>query len=133
MPVNNSLILLFDGVCNHCNAWVNFIIKRDRKKKFKFAALQSEEGKKLIAQYNIPAEMDSAMLIDNGNVYLKSDVGLRIMKHLGGIYYSVYFLSIIPKPLRHFIYDLVARNRYKWWGKRNECMTPAEELKERFL
>ncbi|MBI3501239.1 MAG: thiol-disulfide oxidoreductase DCC family protein [Bacteroidetes bacterium] len=128
----NSPVLLFDGVCNYCNAWVNFVIRHDKKKKFRFAALQSEAGKKIMQQHNIPAETDSAALIDNGKVYTKSSL-LRVMKHVGGIYFSVYLLIIVPKFIRDFAYDIIARNRYKWWGKKNECMIPMKEVRERFL
>ena len=130
---NNHPILLFDGICNFCNRWVNFIIRHDKKNKFRFATLQSDAGKKLLRDYQIPSKINSAVLIDDGKVYLKSSVGLRILKHLEGIYYPLYFLSIIPPFIHNIVYDIVAHNRYKLWGKREQCMIPSENIKERFL
>ena len=129
----NNPILLFDGVCNYCNRWVNFIIRHDKKKKFRFAALQSEAGKKLLKQYNITEDADSAVLIYLGKVYLKSSTGLHILYHLGGIYSLAFVFIIVPAYIRDYYYDIIARNRYKWWGKRNECMIPSQDVKERFL
>ena len=129
----NNPILLFDGVCNYCNRWVNFIIRHDKKKKFRFAALQSEAGKKLLKQYNITEDADSAVLIYLDKIYLKSSAGLHILYHLGGIYSLAFIFIIIPAYIRDFYYDIIARNRYKWWGKRNECMIPSQDVKERFL
>ena len=130
---NNHPILLFDGVCNYCNRWVNFIIRHDEKKKFRFAALQSETGKKILKQYNISEKEESVVLIYLDKVYLKSSAGLHILYHLGGIYSLAFVFIIIPAYIRDFYYDIIARNRYKWWGKRNECMIPTQDVKERFL
>lgn len=131
-------ILLFDGICNYCNKWVNFIIRHDKKKKFLFAALQSETGKKILKQYQLvgiinPDQQESAVLIYNNKTYIKSSTGLHVLYHLGGIYSLAFVFIIVPAFIRDFYYDIIARNRYKWWGKRNECMIPAEDVKERFL
>ena len=126
-------ILLFDGICNYCNKWINFIIRHDKKKKFRFATLQSDAGKKLLKKYNIPEETESAVLIYNEKVYLKSSTGLHILYHLGGIYSLAFGFIIVPAYIRDFYYDIIARNRYKWWGKRNECMIPTDYVRERFL
>ena len=131
--MDNKPILLFDGICNYCNKWVNFIIRHDKKKKFRFAALQSEAGKKLIKEYNISEKEESAVLIYNDKIYLKSSTGLHILYHLGGIYSLAFIFILVPEYIRDFYYDIIARNRYKWWGKRNECRIPAEDEKERFL
>ncbi len=129
----NHPILLFDGICNYCNNWVNFIIRHDPKKKFRFAALQSDAGKRIIKQYNISEKEESVVLIYNGKVYLKSSAGLHILYHVGGIYALAFMFIIVPEYVRDFYYDIIARNRYKWWGKRESCMIPTEDIKERFL
>jgi predicted DCC family thiol-disulfide oxidoreductase YuxK len=126
-------ILLFDGVCNYCNRWVNFIIRHDPKKKFRFAALQSEAGKKILKQYSIPKTEDTVILIYNEKVYLKSSAGLHILFHIGGIYSLGFAFIIFPVYVRDFYYDIIARNRYKWWGKRESCMFPTEDIRDRFL
>ena len=126
-------ILLFDGVCNYCNRWVNFIIRHDPKKKFKFAALQSEAGKKLLKQYNISEKKESVILIYNDKVYMRSSAGLHALFHLGGIYSLAFAFIIFPEYVRDFYYDIIARNRYKWWGKSDSCMIPTQDTKERFL
>ena len=126
-------ILLFDGVCNFCNRWVNFIIRHDKKNKFRFAALQSEAGKRLLKKYSISEKEESAILIYNEKIYLKSSTGLHVLYHLGGIYSLAFVFIIVPTYIRDFYYEIIARNRYKWWGKRNECMIPSDDVKERFL
>ena len=127
-------IVLFDGVCNFCNYWVNFAIKRDRKKKLKFTALQGELAKKILPEFNInPTSLHSVILIDNGKVYTQSSAAIRICKYLSGGWKLCYGFIIIPKFIRDFFYNIIARNRYKWFGKRNVCMIPTAELKERFL
>ncbi len=132
--MNTPPIILFDGVCNFCNFWVNFAIKRDRKKKLKFAALQGEAANKLLPQHNInPASLSSVVFIDNGKAWTQSSAAIRICKHLDGGWKLLYGLIIIPKFIRDFIYTIVARNRYKWFGKKESCMIPTPELRERFL
>ena len=127
-----SPILLFDGVCNYCNRWVNFVIRHDKKKKFRFAALQSDTGKKLLKHYNISEKEESAVLIYNEKAHIKSTACLHICFHLGGFYALPFALIIFPAYIRDFYYDIIARNRYKWWGKRDICMIPTEDAKERF-
>jgi predicted DCC family thiol-disulfide oxidoreductase YuxK len=126
-------ILLFDGKCNFCNRWVNFIIRNDSRRKFRFAALQSEKAKGILKQYTIPEDNKSVVLVFNGKVYLKSTAALHIFLHLGGIYSVLFAFVIFPAFARDFYYDIIARNRYKWWGMRNECMIPAKEVRDRFL
>ena len=103
------------------------------KKKFRFAALQSEAGKRLLKQYQLSAKEESAVLIFNEKVYQKSSAGLQILYHVGGIYAVPFVFILVPTYIRDFYYDIIARNRYKWWGKRDTCMIPTEEIKERFL
>jgi predicted DCC family thiol-disulfide oxidoreductase YuxK len=131
---NDKPIILFDGVCNFCNYWVNFAIKRDKKKKLRFTPLQGETAKQLLPQYDInPTSLSSVILIDNGKAYTQSSAAIRICKYLNGGWKLFYGLMIIPKFIRDFFYNIIARNRYKWFGKRDECMVPTPELKDRFL
>ena len=127
-------VILFDGVCNFCNYWVNFAIKRDKKKKLRFAPLQGEAAKKLLYQFGLDTStFSSVILIDNGKAYTQSSAAFRICKYLDGGWRLVYGLMIIPKFIRDFLYNIIARNRYKWFGKRKECMVPTPEMIERFL
>lgn len=126
-------ILLFDGVCNYCNRWVNFVIRHDKKKKFRFASLQSEAGKKLLRQYKISEKEESVVLIYNEQAHLKSTACFHLCFHLGGIYALPFAFILVPAYIRDFYYDIIAKNRYKWWGKRSTCMVPTEEAKDRFL
>ncbi|MBI4929229.1 MAG: DUF393 domain-containing protein [Bacteroidetes bacterium] len=126
-------VLLFDGICNYCNRWVNFIIRHDKKKKFRFTTLQSEVGKKILKEHAVSVKEESAVLIYNNKVYLQSSAGLHILYHLGGIYSLAFVFIIVPAFIRNFCYNLIARNRYKWWGKRSECMIPSDGVKDRFL
>lgn len=128
-------IILFDGVCNLCNSSINFIIKHDKKDIFRYASLQSEIGKKLIAERNINiSELDSILLIDPKMAYYyKSTAALHIAKQLSGIYPLLSVFLILPKFFRDWIYDIIAKNRYKWFGKKESCMIPTPELKTLFI
>ncbi|PWU67697.1 MULTISPECIES: thiol-disulfide oxidoreductase DCC family protein [Gracilibacillus] len=126
-------VILFDGVCNFCNHSVQFIIKHDPKQKFQFASLQSKIGEQFKKDYHIPHHIDSIVLIDEEKAYTKSTAALRIAKELKGLYKGLYVLLIIPKPIRDKIYQIVAKNRYRWFGKRTSCMIPNPEDKQRFL
>lgn len=131
----NKKILLFDGVCNLCNDSVQFIIERDREDVFRFASLQSEVGQKLISERGIdPKAMDSIILIEPGIAYYeKSTAAMEISKHLSGGYSLLRYFSILPEGFRNGIYDIIAKNRYKWFGRKDECMIPTPELKAKFL
>ena len=132
--MNNHSIILFDGVCNFCNYWVNFTIDRDEKDLYKFAALQSEEGQILLKQHNInPTEFDTFLLIRGENVFTKSTAALTISKTLSGPIKILYPSIFLPKFFRDFIYELVAKNRYKIFGKRDVCRIPTEAEKNKFL
>lgn len=127
-------IILFDGVCNLCNGAVTYIIKRDKKNVFKFAALQSEIGAQLLAKFNIDTEkVDSIILIDGEKQYVKSSAALHIAKHLSGAYPLLFGFMVVPRSIRNWVYDYVAKNRYKWFGKKESCMIPTVELKSKFL
>lgn len=128
-------IILFDGVCNLCNTSVNFIIEHDKKDVFRFASLQSELGKKLTSERGMdPEELDSIVLIEPGVAYFKkSTAALEISKELSGGYSMLKYLCFLPEGLRDGVYDLIARNRYRWFGKKDACMIPTPELKAKFL
>lgn len=126
-------IVLFDGVCNFCNGSVNFIIRNDPEKRFRFAALQSDAGTRLKTQYSIAGDIDSVVLIENGKAYTHSTAGLRIAKALGGIYSVVYILIVIPASIRDWAYRTFARNRYRLFGRQETCMLPTPDIRDRFL
>ena len=127
--------MLFDGVCNLCNGAVQFIIKRDGKDIFRYAALQSPTGEKLLQERGIDtAALDSIILIDPGVAYYtKSDAALEIGRHLNGYRTLSIVLQWIPTGLRNIAYDFVAKNRYRWYGKKEACMVPTPALKAKFL
>lgn len=127
-------IILFDGVCNLCNSSVNFIIDHDKKNDFRFASLQSEAGQDLLKKFHLNVkDFDSIILIENGKHYQRSSAVLKIVKKFPGLWKLLYLFIIVPKPLRDFVYDNIADNRYKWFGKKESCRVPAPELKEKFL
>ncbi|OMP68413.1 thiol-disulfide oxidoreductase DCC family protein [Domibacillus epiphyticus] len=129
-----SSIVLFDGECNFCDSSVQFIIKRDSKGYFHFASLQSDVGRKLIKEYNVSEDVDSIMLVENGKAYFKSAAALRISRHLAGGWKLFYALMVVPSPIRNLLYDFIARNRYKWFGKKEDhCMLPSPDVRKRFL
>jgi len=127
-------IILFDGVCNLCNTSVQFIIKRDSKKNFMFSSLQSDAGQAILLQNNLEnLDFDTIILLEDGIVYDKSTAILKIIRRLSGFYKFGYIFIMVPKFIRDFVYKIIAKNRYKWFGKRDTCMIPTEELKLRFL
>ena len=131
---SNSNIILFDGVCNFCNFWVNFIMKRDVKKKFKFASLQSEAGIRLSEKYSVKKEdIDSVILIEDDKYFIKSEAVLKIVKELTLSWRMLHCLKIFPLFLRNFVYDVLAKNRYILFGKKDSCRIPTEEEKSRFI
>ena len=131
----NKKIILFDGVCNLCETSVQFIIKHDPKDIFRFVSLQSDLGKKILDHIGIKnSNLDSIILYEPGIAYYyKSTAALQIAKNLDGIWHYGTIFRIIPTGLRNYIYDFVAKNRYKWYGKKESCMIPTAELKSKFL
>jgi predicted DCC family thiol-disulfide oxidoreductase YuxK len=117
-------VILFDGFCNLCNGTVNFLLKKDRKKQFSFVPLQSDEGKIYIREYQIPADTDSVILIKSNRVYFESDAAVEIGEMLSFPWKTMYFIKYIPKIIRDKIYRWVAKNRYRWFGKRESCRIP---------
>jgi len=127
-------VVLFDGVCNLCNGSVIFIIKRDPKSKMKFASLQSSYGSSQMDRFHLPpSALNSVLLIKNGKLYQKSNAALEIAAMLSGLWPMLYVFKVIPRFLRDWIYDWVARNRYRWFGKKEECMIPTPAMKARFI
>lgn len=131
---NNKSIILFDGICNLCNSSVNFIIKNDSKKHFLFASLQSDAAKEILLHFpSNNLNLNSILLIENGNIYEKSTAALKVSRYLNGGYKVLYAFIIIPKFIRDLVYNLIAKNRYKWFGKKDNCMIPNEIIKDQFL
>ena len=138
-------VVLFDGMCNFCDASVNFIIERDRDSYFKFAPLQSESGQRLSAEHGLAMQtgegeyadgltsIDSVILIEDGTAYTHSTAALRIVRRLGAPWSWLYPFVIVPRPIRDFFYRLFAKYRYRMFGRKDECMIPTPEVRARFL
>lgn len=127
-------IILFDGVCNFCNTTINKIIEKDKQNLYVFASLQSEIGQEILQYIGVDKTTDSIVLYQPGVAYyLKSDVVIQVARELGGRYYFLSWLRIFPKFLRDIGYDYFAKNRYKWFGKKDACMIPSPEVKAKFL
>ncbi|OFY86491.1 MAG: thiol-disulfide oxidoreductase [Bacteroidetes bacterium RIFCSPLOWO2_12_FULL_35_15] len=129
----NNSIVLFDGECNFCNSSVNFIIRHDKKDQFRFAALQSEIGKIWIKKVDIDDAIDSIILIEKDKIYLRSTAVLRISKRLSFPYPLLYAFIFIPSFLRDLLYDLISKNRRKWFRKKETCLIMSEEKKAKFI
>ena len=129
-----EMILLFDGVCNFCNFWVNFVLDRDRQRVIRFAPLQSEAGKTLLKKGGFSEkDFDTFILTDGEIFYTKSDAGLKVASVLGFPYSMLKVFSLLPRPLRNWVYDIIAKNRYSFFGKKEVCRIPAPGERERFL
>jgi predicted DCC family thiol-disulfide oxidoreductase YuxK len=127
-------IVLFDGHCNLCNGSVQFIILRDKKGYFNFCSLQSETGQSMLEKYNLSkTELNSLVLIENEKAYRQSTAALRIARKLDAAWFLLYGFIIIPLFIRNFFYNLISKNRYRLFGKKDECMLPRPEWRERFL
>ena len=127
-------ILLFDGVCNLCNGLVKFIIKRDQRSRIRFAPLQSDTGKSLIANFGLsPEDINSVVYISGEQVFLRSSAVLHLLKDLGGGWKLFYIFIIIPPVMRDLFYNLIARTRYRIFGRSGSCMVPTGEIRGRFL
>lgn len=127
-------VLLFDGVCNLCHASVRFVLERDRAARFRFAPLQSEIGRALLARHGFdPTALDTVVLVDADGAHVRSDGALRTLRALGAPWSWLGVLRIIPRPLRDAVYDWIARHRYRWFGKQDACPLPRPEWRERFL
>ena len=126
-----SPVILFDGVCNLCNGFVQFVIARDPAARFRFAALQSASARRLLD--GLGAVPDSVVLVDGGHVYTRSSAALRIARRLPFPWSLARALIVVPRPLRDWLYDRVARHRYRWFGRKDVCMMPTPDLRARFL
>ena len=130
----NQPVILFDGVCNFCNGAVNFAIKRDKKARLKFATLQSGIASQLLDKFKLSArDLNSFVLIENGKVYTRSTAALKVFRYLDGLWPLMYGFIIVPIFLRDAIYKLIAKNRYRLFGIRKECMIPTPEVRSRFF
>ncbi|MEC4048714.1 DCC1-like thiol-disulfide oxidoreductase family protein [Flavobacterium sp. SUN046] len=128
-------IVLFDGICNLCDASVQYVIKKDKKDCFRFVSIQSEIGQNILNHLGIDtSKIDSIVLYEPGIAYYtKAPAVIQIAKTLGGISGLIQIFELFPKTLNNSIYDYIARNRYKWYGKKDSCMLPSKELMDKFL
>lgn len=127
-------VLLFDGVCNLCNASVQWVLLRDKKAVFQFAPLQSDFAKEILSRHQLNTQdFDTVVLVDGERIWLRSDAALEICDRLGGVWSYVALLRFKPRFIRDFFYNLIAKNRYRFWGRRETCMLPRPEWKHRFL
>ena len=132
--MKGQAIILFDGVCNFCNSAVNFAFKRNAKANILFAPMQSVAGQKLLTQYHLPIDsLGSFVFIENDKPYKQSTAALKVCRHLRGLWPLCYGFIIVPLFIRDGLYNWVAANRYKWFGKKETCMIPTPEIKARFL
>lgn len=131
----DKMIILFDGVCNLCNASVLFVIRRDKKDIFRFAPLQSELGKEFVRTRGIDTSITDSIILIEPDVayYTKSSAALQIGKTFGGVWKLLTILEWVPRVIGDFFYDIIAKNRYRWFGRKDQCMVPTEELQGKFL
>ena len=131
--VQDKSLVLFDGYCHLCSGTVKFILKHDRKKQFLFSPLEGEISQKICEQLQIPDSIDSVILIENQHYFIQSDAILRIANHLGGIFKLALVSKILPKSWRDQLYKWISHNRFNWFGRKDSCMMPTPEQKDRFL
>ena len=134
LPEQTHPVILFDGVCNLCSAAVQFIIKHDPEKQFRFASLQSKFGEEVMKHFGLPADQfNSFILLENGKIYTRSTGALRVAKRLKGLLSLSYIFIIVPRFIRDAVYNLIARKSYKWFGKKEACWMPTPALKSLFI
>lgn len=126
-------VLLFDGVCNLCAGAVQFVIRRDPAGRIRFASLQSPAGQTLLARHGLPDDLDSVVLVEGGRAYTKSAAAIRVAELLGWPYRAASVARLLPRRLRDAVYDVVAANRYDWFGRKERCLVPSEDVSDRFL
>ena len=132
--LNHGPIIYFDGVCNLCEGSVQYILNKDRKKIFRFASLQGKAGQDMLARHQMSGDdLKSFVLQEGDRIFTRSTGALRVFKHIGGAWSLLYGLIIVPTFIRDAVYGIIARNRYRWFGKRTECWLPSPALSERFL
>jgi len=132
--MGSSPVIYFDGICNLCSGAVQFLILHDKKHIFRFASLQGEAGQRMLADHNFPSDhFKTFILEENGRIYTRSEAALRIAKKLGGAWSLLYGFVIVPPFLRDAIYHFISNNRYKWFGRKEECWLPKPEWEHLFL
>jgi len=131
---NQNPIVLFDGVCNLCNGTVKFALKQDKKAILRFASLQSEAGKVIMRKYGMDEnQLNTFVFVQDDKLFTRSTAALKMFRSFGGLWVLLYVLIIIPKPIRDAVYNFIASNRYRWFGKEEACMIPSPEVRARFL
>lgn len=130
---SEKAVIVYDGVCNLCNASVRFVLARDNTDHFRFAPLQNEAGKTLAAKHNLTTDLSTFFLIDGDKAYERSDAWLEIMRRLERPWSASYLVKVVPRPVRDWLYDLIGRNRYRLFGKQSSCPVPKRELHWKFL
>ena len=130
---NSDKIVLFDGVCNFCATSVQFIIRHDKTNSLKFSSLQSALGQELLTKYNMSKDLEGVVFIENNKAYFKSAAAFKIVRYFGGFWRILNVFSILPLFVTDFGYDIIAKNRYRWFGKKDSCMIPSPEIRSRFL
>jgi predicted DCC family thiol-disulfide oxidoreductase YuxK len=134
VSARSKYIILFDGVCNLCSGTVQFLLKRDKKKRFLFGSLQGKTGQEFLRKYHLPTDQFHSFMLIEGNVlYTRSTAVLRMLRYLGRGWQLLYVFIYVPQPIRDGVYKLIANNRYKLFGKKDQCRVPALEEKDRFL
>lgn len=132
--MNTPAVIFFDGVCNFCNQSVQFVIRRDKRQYFRFAPLQSAYGEAMLRKHQLPVtELGTFLLWEEGRLFTRSTAALRVCRRLGGAWPILYAFIIVPAFLRNAVYDWVARNRYRWFGKRDTCMIPNAAQRALFI
>jgi predicted DCC family thiol-disulfide oxidoreductase YuxK len=127
-------IILFDGVCNLCNASVQWVLKHDHKNLFHFAALQSEYGALVLKRFGLePGALDTVVLADETRVFTQSDAAIEVARRLGGFWALMVVFKVVPRPIRNAVYRWVSSNRYRWFGRQEKCLLPRPEWKDKFL
>ena len=127
-------VVLFDGVCNFCNSTINFLIRQDKKGILHFATLQSPSGQQLLKQYGLPLEnFESFVVLEKGKAYTGSTASLKVCRQLPWYWQWTRIFWVVPRPFRDAVYNFIARHRYQWFGKKDQCMLPDEKIKERFI
>ncbi|MDR7420515.1 MAG: DCC1-like thiol-disulfide oxidoreductase family protein [Armatimonadota bacterium] len=127
-------LILYDGVCRLCTGTVRFVIKRDRRKRFRFASMQSALGQQLLRRFGLPPdELTTFVLVEADGHFTRSTAALRVARHLDGLWPALYALIVIPRPLRDRVYDWVARHRYQWFGRLETCLVPTPDVRDRFV
>jgi predicted DCC family thiol-disulfide oxidoreductase YuxK len=130
----NGAIIVFDGVCALCNGWVRFLLRHDRKGRYRFAAMQTPTGRALLAAHGLdPDDPSSFLLIEDGNAWMDTDAIRRVVAGLGGVWRIAHGLALLPRHLRNRIYRTIARNRYRWFGRHDTCFLPTPDQRGRFL